>query len=122
MIIGTAVKLPVGVNRVRRVGGGVPSTLTVLFRLIGMIETLVAVQCIMAILVANLACRLGAATTTATTTTAGATTPMTRPAVAITVVVSELLRGRLKIGSPEPMCSAECGLPCSEDARRSSSC
>jgi hypothetical protein len=88
MIIGAAAKVPVGVNRVHRVGGGVPSTLAVLFRLIGMIEMLAAVHRIMVILVADLAHRLRAATTTAATTT-------TRPAVATTAVVSELPRGSI---------------------------
>jgi hypothetical protein len=95
MIIGTTAKVPVGVDKVRRVGGGIPSTLAVLFRLIGMIEMLAVVHRIMVILVADLARRLGAATTTATTTTIGAATPTTRPAAATTAVVSELPRGSI---------------------------
>jgi hypothetical protein len=93
MIIGAAANVPVGVDRVHRVGGGVPSTLVVLFRLIGMIEMLAAVHRIMVILVADLAHQLGAATTTVTTTTTRAATPTTRPAAVTTTVVSELPRG-----------------------------
>jgi hypothetical protein len=70
MIIGATVKIPIGVHRVRKVGGGVPSMLAVLIRSVGMIEALATVQHIMAILVADLAHRLGASTAMTTTSMA----------------------------------------------------
>jgi hypothetical protein len=60
-----------------------------------MIEALAAMQRIMAILVADLACWLGASTAMTTTSMAWDTTSTTRTSVTTTVVISELSRGSI---------------------------